>query len=204
MNNGSGSATEPLLGSSFNAIAVGLSNGNSRHGSYPLATTPTTPYASARTRPDLVAPADYTSYATPIVRLGGRPVGGGGAYRRPRPVHRPPGPVHHESQRRYHLQCREVRGRQGGPHGRGQPHRPHLPLVILMRPPTNGLNSIYGAGQLNIYNSYHIIAAGEQNSLEDAPGTHGNIGSYRLRLRSLLRGRPSSGSCQQPDRLILF
>ncbi len=68
MNNGSGSATEPLLGSSFNAIAVGLSTGNSKQGSYPLATTPTTPYASAiRTRPDLVAPADYTSDATPIV-----------------------------------------------------------------------------------------------------------------------------------------
>ena len=34
MNNGSGSATQPLLGSSFNAIAVGLSNGTSKHGSY--------------------------------------------------------------------------------------------------------------------------------------------------------------------------
>ena len=31
----------------------------------------------------------------------------------------------------------------------------------------NGLNNVYGAGQLNIYNSYHIIAAGEQNSRED-------------------------------------
>ena len=34
------------MGSSFNAIAVGLSNGTAAHGSYPLATTPTTPYAS--------------------------------------------------------------------------------------------------------------------------------------------------------------
>ena len=56
------------LGSSFNAIAVGLSNGTAAHGSYPLATTPTTPYASAsRTRPDLVAPASATSWATPMV-----------------------------------------------------------------------------------------------------------------------------------------
>ena len=61
-------ANSPLLGSSFNAIAVGLSNGNAAHGSYPLATTPTTPYASgSRTRPDLVAPASATSYATPMV-----------------------------------------------------------------------------------------------------------------------------------------
>ena len=32
---------------------------------------------------------------------------------------------------------------------------------------TNGLDSRYGAGQVNILNSYHIIAAGEQNSAED-------------------------------------
>jgi autotransporter-associated beta strand protein len=31
----------------------------------------------------------------------------------------------------------------------------------------NGLDSRFGAGQVNVYNSYHIIAAGEQNSLEE-------------------------------------
>ena len=61
-------ANYPLLGSSFNAIAVGLSNGSAAHGSYPLATTPDTPYDSgSRTRPDLVAPAGATSCATPMV-----------------------------------------------------------------------------------------------------------------------------------------
>jgi hypothetical protein len=40
----------------------------------------------------------------------------------------------------------------------------------------NGLNSRYGAGELNIYQSYHILAAGEQNSAEDDPGTGGLIG----------------------------
>ena len=56
---GNGGNNSPLMGSSFNAIAVGLSSGTAGQGSYPLATTPTTPYASAsRTRPDLVAPAD--------------------------------------------------------------------------------------------------------------------------------------------------
>ncbi len=39
----------------------------------------------------------------------------------------------------------------------------------------NGLNNVYGAGQLNIYNSYHIIAAGEQNSREDLPAGNGEI-----------------------------
>ena len=39
----------------------------------------------------------------------------------------------------------------------------------------NGLNNIYGAGQLNISNSYHIIAAGEQNSREDFASGGGEI-----------------------------
>ena len=41
----------------------------------------------------------------------------------------------------------------------------------------NGLNNVYGAGQLNIDNSYHIIAAGEQNSREDFLGGNGEIKS---------------------------
>jgi len=32
---------------------------------------------------------------------------------------------------------------------------------------SNGLDRRYGAGQLNIHNSYYVIAAGEQDSLED-------------------------------------
>ena len=67
-----------MLGSSFNAIAVGLSNGTAAHGSFPLATTPTTPYASAGARPDLVAPADRHQLGHPHGLLGGGVVGGGG------------------------------------------------------------------------------------------------------------------------------
>jgi hypothetical protein len=40
----------------------------------------------------------------------------------------------------------------------------------------NGLDRRYGAGQVNIYNSYHILTGGEQNSLEDQPGGGGLIG----------------------------
>lgn len=39
----------------------------------------------------------------------------------------------------------------------------------------NGLDRRYGAGQLSIYNSYHVIAAGEQNSREDATNDKGKI-----------------------------
>lgn len=39
----------------------------------------------------------------------------------------------------------------------------------------NGLDSRYGAGQLNVYNSYQIITGGEQNSLEDGGSNSGEI-----------------------------
>ena len=63
MNNGAGNATQALLGSSFNAIAVGRSDGGAKNGSVALDSL----YTAGRTRPDLVAPASATSYATPMV-----------------------------------------------------------------------------------------------------------------------------------------
>ena len=42
----------------------------------------------------------------------------------------------------------------------------------------NGLDIRYGAGQLNIYNSFHILSGGEQNSVEDDITGGGAIGSY--------------------------
>lgn len=42
---------------------------------------------------------------------------------------------------------------------------------------SNGLDTRFGAGQMNIYNGYHIIQAGEQNSVEDDPPGGGLIAS---------------------------
>ena len=42
----------------------------------------------------------------------------------------------------------------------------------------NGLDTRFGAGQLNVYNSYHIIAAGEQNSTEDGGKKTPYINTY--------------------------
>ena len=41
---------------------------------------------------------------------------------------------------------------------------------------SNGLDRRFGAGQLNIANSYHIIAAGEKNSLQDSSAGGGQAG----------------------------
>jgi hypothetical protein len=39
----------------------------------------------------------------------------------------------------------------------------------------NGLDQRYGAGQIDVYASYHIVDAGEQNSAEDEPANGGAI-----------------------------
>jgi hypothetical protein len=62
VNNGSGSTMPELLSSAYNGITVGLTDGNSSTGP-----TPATVDGPGRAKPDIVAPASTTSYATPIV-----------------------------------------------------------------------------------------------------------------------------------------
>ncbi len=173
MNNGS--TNNPLLGSSFNAIAVGLSNGSAAHGSFPLATTPSTPYASAsRTRPDLVAPAGATSYATPMVASAAALLvaeghqGGNTLSTDPAVTFT----TNRNGDKIYNAERSEVvkAALMAGA------SRTAAQLATTYAVNTaNGLNNVYGAGQLNIYNSYNIIAAGEQNSREDLLSGSGEI-----------------------------
>jgi hypothetical protein len=175
MNNGGAGANRPLLGSSFNAIAVGLSNGSAAYGSYPLATTPSTPYASgSRTRPDLVAPADATSYATPMVASAAAllvQVGhDGGTTLSTDPVVQ--STTNRNGDTIYNAEKSEVI--KSALMAGASRTSPNLTQGYVVNT-ANGLNDIYGAGQLNIYNSYHIIAAGEQNSREDYLAGGGEI-----------------------------
>lgn len=173
MNNGSGINNRPLLSSSFNSIAVGLSSGNSKYGSYALDNT----YTAGRTRPDLVAPENYTSYATPMVSAAAAllvEVGHqGGATLSTDPAVKSTtnrnGDTIYNAERSEVVKAALMAGAS----------RTASQLTLGYTVNTaNGLNDVYGAGQLNIYDSYHIIAAGEQNSLQDAPASNGSIGSY--------------------------
>jgi hypothetical protein len=178
MNNGGSNV--PLMGSSFNAIAVGLSSGNSAHGSYPLATTPTTPYASdSRTRPDLVAPAGATSWATPMVSSATALLvetgHNGGTTLSTDPLAKSTtnrnGDTIYNAERSEVVKAALMAG--------ASRKSPNLTNSVTPNGYTvntaNGLNNIYGAGQLNIYNSYHLITAGEQNSKEDFASGGGEI-----------------------------
>jgi hypothetical protein len=177
MNNGN--TNYPIMGSSFNAIAVGLSSGNSAHGSYAIATTPTTPYASSsRTRPDLVAPMSATSCATPVVA--------GAAALLVEVGHNNPGlsrdPLVNSTTNRagetiYNAERSEVvKAALIAGADRLSPNLTNTKTPNGYAVNTaNGLNNNYGAGELNIYHSYHIIAGGEQNSREDYPCGNGEI-----------------------------
>lgn len=170
---GNGSGNEPLLGSSFNAIAVGRSDGNHGQGSYDLTSSsnPGTLYTSGRTRPDLVVPVSYTSSAAPIVAAAAAllvQVGHGDPSLSTDPVVRSTtitgvGTVYN-AERSEVIRAALMAGAD----------REVISGYTVNT--GNGLSSTYGAGQLNIYNSYHIIAAGEQNSLQD--GGTGEIGRY--------------------------
>ncbi len=56
----------------------------------------------------------------------------------------------------------------------------------------NGLDRRFGAGQLNIDNSYHIIAAGEQNSVDDQGSSGGAIGAAGFDYDPFFGGLSSS------------
>jgi hypothetical protein len=64
LNNGTGSVPN-LMAAGYNSIAVGLSNGNHSYGT--TSTGLASLYGNSRSKPDIVAPAGATSYATPIV-----------------------------------------------------------------------------------------------------------------------------------------
>lgn len=177
MNNGGSNV--PYLGSSFNAISVGLSNGTAAHGSYSLATTPTTPYAAASTRPDLVAPAGATSWATPmvssatalLVETGHK----GGTTLSTDPLVQ--STMNRNGDTIYNAERSEVvkAALMAGANRKSPNLKNSVTPNGYVVNTGNGLNNIYGAGELNIYNSYHIIAAGEQNSREDFAAGNGEI-----------------------------
>lgn len=142
VNNGAGlnsGETSALAWASYNGIAFGRTDGNHKSG------RPNPIYGTA-TKPDLVAPEGATSYATPV----GAGTGS--------------------------LLLQEARDR-----GWANAERPDVIKAIMMAgatktvgwakgdpndpsdDPTYPLDPVYGAGQVNVYKSWHILDAAEQD-----------------------------------------
>ena len=133
LNNGSASAVPTLLASAYNAIAVGLTNGE--HSTGTATFDPIAAGDPGRTKPEIVAPFTVTSFATPLVSSAGAML----------------------------RQNASANGR----------HSVSLKAMLLAgatkdqfanwnRTTTRPLDAHFGAGQLNILHSYHILAAGQQ------------------------------------------
>ena len=163
-----GGANPPLLSSAYNVIAVGRSDGMHGHGTPRVDST----YVAGRVRPDLVAPGAVTSETTPKVAAAVRlliETGHANARLSSDPVvvsmqNRAGGTVRN-AERSEVIKAALMAGA--------------LRIADYRQAPLsqagNGLDVRFGAGQLNVWNSYQIIAAGEQNSLEDRPGGAGAV-----------------------------
>ncbi|MDH4023153.1 MAG: thrombospondin type 3 repeat-containing protein, partial [Gammaproteobacteria bacterium] len=171
VSNGFGNnATVALMASGYNVIAVGLSSGQHDVGSVALDTT----YTAGRTRPDIVAPAPNTSIATPhvasaaalLVDLGHNNSGLSQGSMTNRA-----GVLVRNAERSEVIRAALMAGADRVTHNTA-PDPTNLALYRGTGPnqTANGLDKRYGAGQLNVRNSYWIIAGAEQNSTEDGNG----------------------------------
>ncbi len=141
LNNGAGTSVPAIWGESYNSISVGLSSANHSSGDTRIDSSVATGLVAGRQKPEIVVPQSLTSWATASVSSAGS------------------------------LLIAKARD-MGNANG-------ELPIVtksILMagaskegvtswsNSPTRPLDDTFGAGELNIFHSYRILAAGEQSS----------------------------------------
>lgn len=153
LNNGSATPVPALMAGAYNGITVGLSNGNHSRGGISLD-------GGLRTRPDIVVPTTATSWATPTV-------GGAAA-----------------------LLMETARGTSG----LGNADRSVVVKSLLFtgatrdesefggawtNSPTQPLDAVYGAGELNVLHSHDILVAGEDdaNSADTVANTGWDLGT---------------------------
>lgn len=171
-----------LLGSAFNAIAVNPTNTPTSNGSVTVAGDPA--YAISRTRPDIVVPEQNASNATSRISSAvallietahsDPSLSNGSTTNRNNDMI-------HNAERSEVIKAALMAGADRAtsntspdpPYTLGDITDYRVDIADLT---DNGLDRRYGAGQLNINNSYHVIAAGEQDSLEDNGGGGGVIG----------------------------
>ena len=167
LTNGSGNS--PLLGgSAFNVISVGRTDGFHQQGS--VAVSGDTVYGAGRTVPTLVAPQGTTSAATPVVAAAAAVLvqaghDGGLTLSEGSTTTAGVGTIYN-AERSETVKAALMAGAD-----RQTANTSTDANITDYRSPghetANGLDSRYGAGQLNIYNSYRILAGGEQKSVQN-------------------------------------
>ncbi|MBN1906113.1 MAG: hypothetical protein JW927_13560 [Deltaproteobacteria bacterium] len=169
-------ATSALLSSAFNVVSVGLTTGESAAGTPAIDSD----YTADRPLPNLVAPQSTLSSATPVVaaamallvETGSDPLLSNDSVEQ--------WATNRDGEIVYNAERSEVikAALMAGADRFTQNTSTTANIVDYRKDPyktANGLDGRYGAGQVNIYNSYHIIANGEQNSDEDNSSRDGVI-----------------------------
>jgi hypothetical protein len=165
LTNGPGNS--PLLSSGYNVIAVGRTDGVNQQGAVPV--TGDSLYGAGRTVPTLVAPQPLSSTATPVVSAaaallvqtghqGGLSLSTG--YTTISGI----GTIY-DAERSETVKAALMAGAD-----RQTANTSTTANITDYRSAghetANGLDNRYGAGQVNIYNSYRILAGGEQKSFQ--------------------------------------
>jgi hypothetical protein len=174
-----GSGSVQSLAASYNAVAVGHPSGLNAEGG----TVGLYAYPEGRHKPDIVVTHTtsdsigiISGAAAMLIELGADPALSNGAYTSPRT-----GQTIRHAQTSETIKAALMAG--------AMRHTTYVPwtghAITTYRDTEahrtdNGLDTRYGAGRLNVQHSYKIIAAGEQDSAQDAATspTAGHIGAY--------------------------
>ncbi|NOS81640.1 MAG: hypothetical protein HOP32_08685 [Nitrospira sp.] len=190
-----GNSNEPLLGSAYNVISVGRTDGI--HQQSTVAVAGDSLYETVRSAPLIVAPEPSTSAATPVVSAaaavlvqtgheggltlskGSTDIAGVGTI--------------YNAERSETVKAALMAGAD-----RETANTSTSANITDYRSAghqtENGLDDRYGAGQVNILNSYHIVAGGEQNSLQQGGSDIGRFGFDYVSAFGGLNGSPSTAS----------
>jgi hypothetical protein len=173
------SSNKSLLSGAYNVIAVGKSDGINGFGTLQLDND----YVTGRTRPEIVAPMTSSSGATPVIAASaaslvvlGKTPGLSTDLSVISTTNRKVDTILNAERSeviKAALMAGADRATNNGSAANLSDYR-----VDAANQTDNGLDKRFGAGQVNIYSSYHIVAAGEQNSDEDdGPSGNGEVGS---------------------------
>ena len=170
-----GPSVNALLSNAYNVIAVGKCSGNLDYGSKPVDRL----YAAGRTRPDVVASESTTSAAAPEAAAAAAllvETGHKGALRLSGSSATVPGVgIVYNAERATTIKAALMAGADRVTHN-GAAKGDITDYRSIGHQASNGLDERFGAGQVNVLHSYQIIAAGEQNSVEDGGANGGVIG----------------------------
>ena len=171
-------ANQSLLSGAYNVIAVGKSDGVNGFGTPQLDND----YVSGRTRPEMVAPKPTSSSATPVVAAAAAllvELGNSSPGLSTDPLVTVT--TNRNNDTIFNAERSEViKAALMAGADRATSNSSSADITDYRAEPNqtdNGLDKRFGAGQVNIYNSFHIVAAGEQNSDEDDGSGSGVIGS---------------------------